>query len=137
MKSAALFASLTLCLLWSGAPAFAEEEKCPVAHGGEDFIDKVAKAIEAAPSCSRAAALATACALGASGDNAIVAPAVAKCEAQFKGKLKRKKRKLYAKRRKACERKYARKSGTMYISMAAFCRLKLAEKFAARHEAKE
>jgi hypothetical protein len=44
-----------------------------------------------------------------------------KCEALFDGKLSAPQKSAYSRARHACERKYARESGTMYRSFEAFC----------------
>ena len=136
MKKSLSLSLASFLLLAPGASAYAEQA-CPVTHQGDSFLDDVVKEIEKAPSCVRADAIAAACALGASGDNAIVAPALTRCETAFKGRLNKRQQRTYAAQRRKCVRKYARKSGTMYLSMAAFCGLNVAKKFAARYGARK
>ena len=93
-------------------------------------MDDVIAAINASPSCDRAMKVFEACALGASGDVQFGDAVVEKCEAGFLTKLKAPQKRAYDKDMRVCDRKYRNESGTMYMSFTAFCRAKVAQRFA-------
>jgi len=101
----------------------ASAEDCPVEFGNETYMDTVISKIEQSPSCYEGVELARNCALGASGDYAIARTAQTKCTADFEKKLSRAEKRTYDSLIAKCDRKYAKMEGTMYISMAAHCRL--------------
>ena len=120
-------AALTIGLFLVGFQAIAAD--CPVQIGGEDYLDKVGSAIKASKSCEDGAAIAEACALGASGDGAITSVAERKCGLDFWNKLTASDKKIYNGLQAKCDAKYKDMQGTMYISAAAFCRLRVARLF--------
>ena len=102
-------------------------EKCPVS--GYEQIEKL---LTEAPSCDRAMALMAACSLGGSGDVGTGQIVTKKCEGIFLNKLSEPERRSYHRKVGACRDKYARKSGTIYRSMAAFCVAEVAQAYATR-----
>jgi hypothetical protein len=114
-------AILLLMAFLSAGSAFAID--CPVKERGPDYIDNVGRAIKAAQSCEDGAAIAEACAFGASGDSAIAPVAERKCGLDFWQKLSAADRQVYNGLQARCDAKYKDMEGTMYISANAFCRL--------------
>lgn len=104
--------------------AFAAD--CPVQFGNEDYLDKVSNAINAAESCEQGAAVAEACALGASGDVVTVPVAEQKCAQDFATKLSDADKNIYSSLQAKCDEKYQDMQGTMYLSFNAFCHLRVA-----------
>jgi len=94
---------------------------------GTNYIEEVGKAIRAAETCDQAAEVAKVCAMGSSGDTQIAMAAERKCGLDFWRKLTRNDRAIYNSIQAKCNRKYEKSEGTMYISAAAFCRLRVAE----------
>ncbi len=90
-------------------------------------MDKVSAAIRATTSCQNAAELATACAMGASGDVTLASAAEHKCGLDFWNKLSAQEKKIYNHIQSKYNDKYKNKDGTMYISFNAFCRLDVAK----------
>lgn len=119
----ALFA-LALTAAASGARAAAG---CPI--GGDSGA--IAAAIRQAGSCRDAAALGDQCAFGASGDVALQDAVIAVCEQDFLPKLKRGQHYTYHLERSRCRAKYAQMEGTMYVSAAATCEGKVAQRYSA------
>jgi hypothetical protein len=121
--------ALSICLLMV-PPTLAED--CPVSG-----FENVEKLLTGAPSCDRAMALFEACAFGASGDVGLGQIVTKKCEGIFLNRLSKSERRFYDRKVGACWQKYAKESGTMYRSMAAFCVAEVARAYAARaHKAK-
>jgi hypothetical protein len=112
------------------APRPAEPEACPIEDFTEDAREKL---LQDAPSCDRALDLFRACSLGASGDVALGAVVVEKCEAGFLNRLTREQRRTYDREQKRCQNKYRREAGTMYRSFEAFCGAELARNYARRY----
>ncbi|MBR1149809.1 hypothetical protein [Bradyrhizobium sp. JYMT SZCCT0428] len=106
------------------APAAAED--CPATSR-----DDVLTAMKAA-SCNRAMQIASACSGGATGDVGLTDAVEEKCEGDFLARLKRAQKKAYQREKDACDRKYSGEEGTMYISFAAFCRAKVAQRYSQR-----
>ena len=125
MRSKPLLAILATATLLIAVPAWAED--CPAKSNG---MDDVIAAINASPSCDRAMKVFEACALGASGDVQFGDAVVEKCEAGLLAKLKSPQKRAYDKDMRVCDRKYRNESGTMYMSFTAFCRAKVAQRFA-------
>jgi hypothetical protein len=73
-----------------------------------------------------------ACAFGAGGDTGLGAIVTEKCEGDFLARLSKAERRVYNGQIKACDRKYARETGTMYRSFEAFCRAGVAQRYARR-----
>jgi hypothetical protein len=107
------------------SPALAED--CPVSG-----FENIEKLLTGAPTCDRAMALMIACSFGSSGDVGLGQIVTKKCEGSFLNKLSKSARRSYDRKVGACWHKYAKKSGTMYRSMAAFCVAEVAQAYAAR-----
>jgi hypothetical protein len=91
---------------------------CPV----EEFtLDAREDAIRKAPGCMQAFEIMQACAYGAGGDTSLAAALREHCEPEFLGKLSKAQKKAYGREQKRCDDRYAKQSGTMYRSFAAFC----------------
>ena len=114
------------------APKPAEPEACPIEDFTEDAREKL---LQDASSCDKALDLFRACSLGASGDVALGAIVVEKCEAGFLNRLTREQRRTYDREQGRCQNKYRRESGTMYRSFEAFCGAELARNYARRYPA--
>jgi hypothetical protein len=85
-----------------------------------------------APSCKRAMQIASACSGGATGDVGLTDAVEERCEADFLARLKAPQKRAYQREKDACDRKYSREEGTMYISFAAFCRASVAQRYSQR-----
>jgi ABC-type sulfate transport system substrate-binding protein len=116
----ALSASLVLV-----SPGLAED--CPVS--GYEQIEKL---LTGTQSCDRAMAVMVACSFGGSGDVGLGQIVTKKCEGIFLNKLSKSQRRSYDRKVGVCWHKYAKESGTMYRSMAAFCVAEVAQAYAAR-----
>ena len=68
----------------------------------------------------------SACRYNAGGDVELAGIVTERCEKTFLPTLKPPGKRAYAKARKACERKYAGKQGTMYVSAQVICEAKAA-----------
>lgn len=119
----ALAAALFLGAFSSGAALAAAG--CPV--GGD--ASAIAAAIGRAGTCREAAALGEQCAFGASGDVALQDAVITVCEKDFLPKLKRGQHYTYHLERARCRAKYAQMEGTMYVSAAAMCEGKVAQRY--------
>ena len=117
------FSALAVISLWG--PARAAE--CPFAP--EDVEDPLRQA----PSCAAAYKMFEDCAYGASGDVPLGTAVQERCEADFLTKLDAGKKSAYHRQLAACDRKYANKSGTIYLSFAAFCRAGAARDMAKKY----
>jgi hypothetical protein len=117
------FSTVTALSLWG--PAWAAE--CTVDR------DMVEDALRQAPSCTAAYKMFEDCAYGASGDVPLGSAVQERCEADFLGKLDAVKKSAYRRQLAACDRKYANKSGTIYLSFAAFCRAGAARDLAKKY----
>jgi|SRR5215472_2166015 len=95
--------------------------------------DMVEDALRQAPSCTAAYKLFEDCARGASGDVPLGTAVQERCEADFLTKLDAARKRAYQKQLAVCDRKYANKSGTMYLSFAAFCRAGAARDLAKKY----
>jgi hypothetical protein len=100
------------------ATARAADDRCPIESLDLAVIEK---GIKDAPGCDAALSMFKTCSVGAGGDVGLGAAVTEKCEALFDGKLSAPQKSAYSRARHACERKYARESGTMYRSFEAFC----------------
>jgi hypothetical protein len=122
--------ALSLTLLASSglvAPAHAS-----ICQGKSLSLDETVDVIKATPTCDASLKLAQDCAYGASGDVSLAGAVREKCEADFLAKLKPPQKKTYQREQQACLRKYAHKSGTMYVSFSAFCSAELAQRYSQR-----
>ena len=114
-------------VLFIASDAWAAPKDCPTLE-----YEKIEKLLAAAPSCDQSMASFNDCAFGASGDVGLGAIVIKKCEGDFLTKLSKAQRRVYDRKLKACTKKYANKSGTMYRSAEAFCAAKVAQAYAAR-----
>lgn len=136
MKHATLLISLiTLTFLTS---AFAEQKTPAHAEAKSKKVqrkiasvdcpsdaDAIIKLIQNQVSCYEAQGVAEQCAYGSAIDTQIAGAAYEACSKNF-SKLNRKDKKLLSQMEDRCTQKYGKKQGTMYLSMAAFCRLSAA-----------
>ena len=120
-------AILAVVLSFAAAPARAED--CPAKSSG---MDDIVAAVNDAPSCDRAMKVAEACAYGASADVQFGAAVEKKCEADFMPGLNTPQQQAYKREMRVCDQKYRNKSGTMYLSFAAFCRAEVAQRYSQR-----
>ena len=122
----AMLLRLTLLALVSGATG-AQAAGCP--YPGD--ANAIVAAIRQAGGCKAAAAVGDQCAFGASGDVALQDAVIAVCEQDFLPKLKRGEHYTYHLERSRCRAKYAQMEGTMYVSAAAICEGKVAQRYSA------
>jgi hypothetical protein len=106
-------------------PAAAED--CPAKSR-----DDVMTALKAAPSCKRAMQIASACSSGATGDVALADAIETRCEGDFLARFNARQKRIYQREKDACDRKFSHEEGTMYISFAAYCRAKVAQRYSQR-----
>jgi hypothetical protein len=95
-------------------------------------LDEVAGTISAQKSCESAMKLFRDCELTASGDVQLGAAVEKKCEADFMPGLSAARKHAYQREMRVCDGKYRNKSGTMYLSFAAFCRAEVAQRYSQR-----
>lgn len=133
MRALPLAVALALCLaLPAGAgpkAQKAEEKECPHAYG--DF-DLITADIEKAATCARGLAIASSCAAGGTSDQRLGGAVVTRCERDFLSKLGKVQKRSYEAEQKRCERRFANRQGTIYLSEAAFCYAGVAERYAKR-----
>ena len=89
--------------------------------------------IRKAPTCDKAMVAFGDCAFGASGDTGLGQIVTEKCQGDFLQKLGSWRKSGYERGIKRCNDKYARKDGTMYVAMAAYCRAQLAQTYARKY----
>jgi hypothetical protein len=97
-------------------PAMAAD--CPVASMAPSEVEKL---ILAAPDCQGGLTIFESCGMGGTSDVIVGQVVIEKCEATFDGKLSVAQRRDYERTQRACDRKYARQTGTEYRSLTAFC----------------
>lgn len=114
-------------MLFLAIPAAARD--CPTQDFGWEAREA---AVRKAPTCNEALAVAESCAFGASGDTGLSDIVIDKCEADFLTKLSKAQRQAYDAGIRRCNSKHRRQDGSMYRSMEAFCRAKLARDTAAK-----
>ena len=95
-------------------------------------LDEIVEAINASPDCASAMKLFQDCSLGSSGDVQLGEAVEKKCERDFLGDLKARKKQAYLREMAVCDRKYRNESGTMYRSFTAFCRAEVAQRYSHR-----
>lgn len=100
---------------------------CPHA---ESDRDKITRTVSAASSCKAAYDLMNACRSNTGGDVELAEIVITRCEASFLPGLDAKARKAYQDERAACQRKYAKSRGTMYVSFAVTCEAGVAANYA-------
>ena len=117
-----ILAFSTMVLMASGVAA----QEC-MNLGHEQRQALIAKA----PTCDKAHEQFSDCAYGASGDVSLADIVTEKCEAEFLPSIVRTPRwRAYQRSIKRCDDKYEKMDGTMYIAMAAGCRIDVAQSFA-------
>ena len=89
--------------------------------------------IRKAPTCDKAMVAFGDCAFGASGDTGLGQIVTEKCQGDFLQKLGSWRKSGYERGIKRCNDKYARKDGTMYVAMAAYCRAELAQTYSRKY----
>ena len=117
LPMAALFATLF-------GPGLALAEQCPVTSP-EDTIE----VLEHTKSCKEANKLLGLCSWTTSMDVQFSEVVIKKCEKDFLPGASKARASAYRKELDRCERKYAHKSGTMYVSFAATCQAAVAAKY--------
>jgi hypothetical protein len=119
--------ALVVVLSLNTGPAFAS-----ICLGKSLSLDETVDAIKATSGCESAMKLFKDCQYSASGDVSLGAAVEKKCEADFLDKASASTKQAYERERSVCNRKYRNKSGTMYISFAAFCRAEVAQRYSRR-----
>ena len=118
---------LAVAATWSLAVAPAMAEDCPVTSMD---MDAIVAALNAAPDCDASMKLFEACQFGSTADIQFGDVVEKKCEAQFLGKLKPARQRVYQDQLGRCDAKFAGKQGTMWRSAAAMCRASVSQRFA-------
>jgi hypothetical protein len=124
---AVLFAALAVVLSVAGTPA-----RAMVCMEKSMTLDEVVDTIGAQKDCESAMKLFQDCQLTASGDVQLGAAVEKKCEADFMPGLNTAQKQAYRREIRVCDQKYHNKSGTMYLSFAAFCRAQVAQRYSQR-----
>ncbi len=121
---ALVFALCGLAMAATPSPA----GNCPVSGGGErqNFVRE-------APSCEEAVRRFKLCSIGASLDGPLALRVSEVCEKAYLSKLPEKEREAYRAAIDACNAPYAARQGTMYRSIAAFCRVDMMAQYAKGH----
>lgn len=127
MPSKSWMAVLAVALSAAGTPA-----RAMVCMDKSMTLDEVAGAISTQKGCESAMKLFQDCQLTASGDVQLGAAVENKCEADFMPGLNAAQKQAYKREMRACDLKYRNKSGTMYLSFAAFCRAEVAQRYSRR-----
>jgi uncharacterized protein len=112
----------------SGAPGMAQQG---CGANSPERVDAMEQAIEQAKSCTAAAAVWRKCPFGASGDLALTASIIDKCEKSFLNQLPPAGKKRYDEEMQLCNYQYSQQEGTLWMSKAAGCQVDVAEHFAA------
>ena len=120
-------AALTIGLFLVGFQAIAAD--CPCKLVTKTISIKWAAQLKPAKAARTAPPLLKPVRWGASGDGAITPVAERKCGLDFWNKLTASDKKIYNGLQAKCDAKYKDMQGTMYISAAAFCRLRVARLF--------
>lgn len=116
------------------SPALAQDSVasgpvCPTIGLG---IDGTVQAVESAPSCGRAYEIMNLCSGGGLSDGPVGRAVRLKCEAQFLPSYTPSERKVYLRQLNHCLNMYAKREGSLYGSLIAFCQVKNAVRRAAR-----
>ena len=127
MLSRCCLAILAVVLSVAGTPA-----RAMVCMEKSMTLDEVAGAIGAQKGCESAMKLFQECQLTASGDVQLGAAVEKTCEADFMPGLNTAQKQAYRREMRVCDQKYRNKSGTMYLSFAAFCRAEVAQRYSQR-----
>ena len=118
--------SLTLAVSLTAGAAYAAAAAPKCGDSGVTTEEDLA----AAPSCAAAQKLHAACSYGASGDTGLAQVVIDKCEADFLPGMPAAQKRVYNAKLTACDAKYARRAGSVYVSAAAFCRENAAADYA-------
>jgi hypothetical protein len=127
MPSKCHLAALAVVLSLAGTPA-----RAMVCMEKSMTLDEVVDTIGAQKGCESAMKVFRDCELTASGDVQLGAAVERKCEADFKPGLDAAQAQSYRREMRVCDSKYRNKSGTMYLSFAAFCRAEVAQRYSQR-----
>jgi hypothetical protein len=128
--AASLIAFISAPTAQAAPKATKPPKECPHAHfESEEIVASIGKAA----TCKAALDIFEACAGGASGDTEFGEAVTGRCERDFVSKLTKAQKNAYDREHERCDRKYAKKEGSMYISFAAFCRAEVAQKHALRY----
>ena len=125
MRSNAILAILAIVLSLDAAPAWAEV--CPAKSAS---MDDVIAAVNAASGCDRAMKVFESCQSGASADVQFGDAVEKKCESDFLARLKPAQTQAYQQEMAVCDNRHRNRSGTMYLSFNAFCRARVALRYA-------
>ena len=106
-------------------PALAMD--CPVSG-----YDQVEARVTEAPSCDASMQLLMACQLGSSGDVGLSLIVIKKCEGDFLASLSARVRRGYERKVGACDKRFAKESGTLFQSIRAICAAEVAHAYAVR-----
>ncbi|OAF09012.1 hypothetical protein [Bradyrhizobium neotropicale] len=120
-------AALVVALSVAGMPA-----RAMVCMEKSMTLDEVVDTISTQSGCESAMKVFQDCQLTASGDVDLGAAVEKKCEADFMPGLNGAQKHAYQREMRVCDRKYRNKSGTMYLSFAAFCRAEVAQRYSQR-----
>jgi hypothetical protein len=124
-----LVAILVLAVAAQAAPK--PEPECRI-EGGPFDLDKVEKALQDAPTCSKSLQLFGPCQMGAGSDVHTAGIITEKCEAEFLPHLTKRQQQAYKLEQSRCYRKYRNEQGSMYRSAEAYCVAEAAERHARR-----
>jgi hypothetical protein len=127
MRSNAILTILATVLSLDAAPVRAEV--CPVKSTS---MDDVIAAVNAASGCDRAMKVFESCQSGASADVQFGDAVEKKCESDFLARLKPAQTHAYQQEMAVCDNRHRNQSGTMYLSFNAFCRARVAQRYAQR-----
>ena len=126
LKSCLAATGVALTLILASGAAGAAAPQCPAKSS---FWEDVVAALKEAKGCDAAMKVFEACQLGAGGDTTYGEVVEKRCEADFLDKANVARKHAYQRELGVCDRKYRNKSGTMYISFAAFCRAQVAQRY--------
>lgn len=126
-----LVAIMVVIVAAHAAPKPTAEPQCQI-EGGPFDLDKVEKALQDAPTCSRSLQLFRHCQMGSSADIHTAGIITEKCEAEFMSRLTRPQQQVYKRAQNRCSRKYRDQQGSMYRSAEAYCAAAAAERYARR-----
>jgi hypothetical protein len=126
-----LVAAMVVAITAHAAPKPKAEPECQI-EGGPFDLDKVEKALQDAPTCSKSLQLFSHCQMGAGSDVHTAGIITEKCEAEFLPRLTKARRQAYKREQNRCYRKYRNEQGSMYRSAEAYCAAEVAERHARR-----
>jgi hypothetical protein len=120
MGTSSTVAAILAFLTTTGAYA----QDCPAAS-----LEERLQLIETARSCVQASHINDLCSEATGADTIPSQAVIDKCEMDFVGKLSRSRLAAYKREIARCERKYANKRGTMYVSFTMYCMAHVAVRF--------